>query len=97
MCNITAASTHSEETQSTLRFALRAKCVTNNATVNKVMSNSALIKRQQREIEELRLKLSQSTGGDHRNISGDDQIQALRHEMLEAGSVHRCGATSSTT
>jgi hypothetical protein len=36
----------------------------------------------------LRKKLSDSTGGDHRNIPGDIQIQALRREMLEAGSTH---------
>jgi hypothetical protein len=33
VCNVTPASTHSEETHSTLRFAMRAKRVTNNATV----------------------------------------------------------------
>ena len=39
---------------STLRFACRAKRVVNNATVNEVLSDAAVLKRQAREIEDLR-------------------------------------------
>lgn len=46
---------------STLRFACRAKRVVNNATVNEVVSDAAVLKRQAHEIEELR-KLLEGTG-----------------------------------
>ena len=49
--------------------------MTNNATVNEVVSESALIKRQQREIEELRNKLS----------SGGDEIS---DDLIQAGATH---------
>ena len=45
---------HVDESHSTLRFACRAKRVVNNATVNEVLSDAAVLKRQAKEIEELR-------------------------------------------
>lgn len=48
---------HADETHSTLRFAQRAKQVVNNAVVNEVLSDAAVLKRQAREIEQLRRKL----------------------------------------
>jgi centromeric protein E len=81
VCNVTPAAAHAEETHSTLRFAVRAKRVCNNATVNEVVSESALIKRQQREIEELREKLG-GEGGVSQEV--EDEINNLRREMLEA-------------
>jgi hypothetical protein len=51
---------HAEESHSTLRFACRAKRVVNSATVNEVLSDTALLKRQAREIEELRRCLESS-------------------------------------
>ena len=81
VCNVTPAAAHAEETHSTLRFAVRAKRVCNNATVNEVVSESALIKRQQREIEELRKKLG-GEGGVSQEV--EEEINALRREMLEA-------------
>ena len=81
VCNVTPAAAHAEETHSTLRFAVRAKRVCNNATVNEVVSESALIKRQQREIEELRKKLG-GEGGVSQEV--EDEINNLRREMLEA-------------
>ena len=47
--------------RSTLRFACRAKRVVNNATVNEVLSDAAVLKRQAHEIEELR-KMLEGTG-----------------------------------
>lgn len=47
--------------RSTLRFACRAKRVVNNATVNEVLSDAAVLKRQAREIEDLR-KMLEGTG-----------------------------------
>jgi hypothetical protein len=63
ICNITPASVHLEESHSTLRFACRAKRVVNNATVNEVLSDAAVLKRQAKEIEELRRVLAANGGG----------------------------------
>ena len=58
ICNITPAAVHQEESHSTLRFACRAKRVVNNAMVNEVLSDAAVLKRQAKEIEELRKVLA---------------------------------------
>lgn len=58
ICNITPAALHQEESHSTLRFACRAKRVVNNAMVNEVVSDAAVLKRQAKEIEELRKVLA---------------------------------------
>ena len=62
ICAITPAAVHADESHSTLRFACRAKRVVNNATVNEVLSDAAVLKRQAREIEELRRVLDASGG-----------------------------------
>ncbi len=54
---------HVDESHSTLRFACRAKRVINNATVNEVLSDAAVLKRQAKEIEELRKVLAANGGG----------------------------------
>ncbi len=59
ICNMTPAAVHAEESHSTLRFACRAKCVVNNAVVNEVLSDAAVLKRQAKEIEELRSRLAE--------------------------------------
>ncbi|ELU12712.1 hypothetical protein CAPTEDRAFT_83397, partial [Capitella teleta] len=53
--NVTLASM--EETLSTLRFATSAKCIKNQAVVNEVISDSALLKRYRQEILKLEEKL----------------------------------------
>jgi centromeric protein E len=58
ICNITPAACHVEESHSTLRFACRAKRVVNNAVVNEVLSDAAVLKRQAKEIEELKQRLA---------------------------------------
>jgi hypothetical protein len=60
ICNITPAVIHADESHSTLRFACRAKRVVNNAVVNEVLSDAAVLKRQAHEIEELRRMLTGS-------------------------------------
>lgn len=60
ICNVTPAACHVEESHSTLRFACRAKRVVNNAMVNEVLSDAAVLKRQAKEIEELRKALGSS-------------------------------------
>lgn len=54
---------HGDESHSTLRFACRAKRVVNNAMVNEVLSDAAVLKRQAKEIEELRRVLAANGGG----------------------------------
>ena len=60
ICNVTPAAMHSDESINTLRFACRAKRVVNNATVNEVLSDAAVLKRQAKEIEDLRRVLAAS-------------------------------------
>ncbi|KAL9256575.1 Kinesin-like protein, partial [Drosera capensis] len=52
---------HADETKSTLQFASRALRVTNCACVNEILTDAALLKRQKKEIEELREKLQVSS------------------------------------
>ena len=63
ICAMTPALCHVEESHSTLRFASRAKRVVNNAVVNEVLSDAAVLKRQAREIEELKKRLGGSGSG----------------------------------
>lgn len=79
ICAITPAVPHIEESHSTLRFACRAKRVVNNATVNEVLSDDAVLKRQAKEIEILR-KALQSSGREGDQI--DEEISRLRAELL---------------
>ncbi|KXZ43594.1 hypothetical protein GPECTOR_86g388 [Gonium pectorale] len=60
ICAMTPAGCHVEESHSTLRFACRAKRVVNNAIVNEVLSDAAVLKRQAKEIEELKRRLNES-------------------------------------
>ncbi|KAL6756889.1 P-loop containing nucleoside triphosphate hydrolase protein [Haematococcus lacustris] len=60
ICAMTPAACHVEESHSTLRFACRAKRVVNNAVVNEVLSDAAVLKRQAKEIEELKKRLEGS-------------------------------------
>ncbi|XP_019100624.1 PREDICTED: kinesin-like protein KIN-7O [Camelina sativa] len=57
ICNVTLALVHVNETKSSLQFASRALRVTNCAHVNEILTDTALLKRQSKEIEELRSKL----------------------------------------
>ncbi|KAJ1275789.1 hypothetical protein BS78_05G163200 [Paspalum vaginatum] len=60
ICTAAPEEIHIEETRGTLQFASRAKCVSNCAQVNEILSDAALLKRQKLEIEELRKKLQGS-------------------------------------
>nr|CAB3491723.1 unnamed protein product [Digitaria exilis] len=60
ICTAAPEEMHIEETRGTLKFASRAKCVSNCAQVNEILTDAALLKRQKREIEELRKKLQGS-------------------------------------
>ncbi|KAL1163804.1 hypothetical protein V6Z11_A06G027700 [Gossypium hirsutum] len=69
---------HVEETKGTLQFASRAKRITNCAQVNEILTDAALLKRQQLEIEDLRRKLQGS-----RSEVLEQEILKLRNDMLK--------------
>lgn len=60
ICTVAPEEVHVEETKGTLQFASRAKRITNCAQVNEILTDAALLKRQQLEIEDLRRKLQGS-------------------------------------
>ncbi|CAJ1972094.1 unnamed protein product, partial [Sphenostylis stenocarpa] len=87
ICNITLAQIHTDETKSSLQFASRALRVTNCAQVNEVSSDpfplfiltdAALLKRQKKEIEDLRAKLM----GSHSEHL-EKEILSLRNTLLQ--------------
>ncbi|GAB4851741.1 hypothetical protein Ancab_031143 [Ancistrocladus abbreviatus] len=78
ICNITLAQIHVEETKSSLQFASRALHVTNCARVNEILTDAALLKRQKKEIEELRAKL-QGSLSEHL----EEEILNLRNTLLQ--------------
>ncbi|KAJ9530112.1 hypothetical protein QJQ45_023377, partial [Haematococcus lacustris] len=80
ICAMTPAACHVEESHSTLRFACRAKRVVNNAVVNEVLSDAAVLKRQAKEIEELKKRLEGS--GMSAEVVG--QIGHLRGQLLRS-------------
>ncbi|KAI3472268.1 hypothetical protein Pfo_029756 [Paulownia fortunei] len=77
ICNITLAQIHADETKSSLQFASRALRVTNCAHVNEILTDAALLKRQKKEIEELRAKL-QGLHSEHL----EEEILNLRNTLL---------------
>ncbi|KAK7267150.1 hypothetical protein RIF29_19814 [Crotalaria pallida] len=78
ICNITLAQIHADETKSSLQFASRALRVTNCAQVNEILTDAALLKRQKKEIEELRAKLM----GNHSEHL-EEEILNLRNTLLQ--------------
>ncbi|KAM0070064.1 putative plus-end-directed kinesin ATPase [Helianthus debilis subsp. tardiflorus] len=79
ICNITLAQIHADETKSSLMFASRALRVTNCVHVNEILTDAALLKRQKKEIEELRAKLL----GSHSDHLGEE-ILNLRNTLLQS-------------
>nr|AMS24228.1 kinesin 7-IV protein [Marsilea vestita] len=78
ICTIAPEEVHIDETRGTLQFASRAKRVTTCAQVNEILTDAALLKRQQKEIEDLRNKLQ----GLKSDVS-DEEILRLRNELLK--------------
>ncbi|VFQ71703.1 unnamed protein product [Cuscuta campestris] len=79
ICNITLAQVHADETKSSLQFASRALRVTNSVHVNEILTDAALLKRQKKEIEQLRGKL-QDSHSEHL----EDEILNLRNTLLKS-------------
>eukprot|EP00899_Mesostigma_viride_P025541 jgi/Mesvir1/6171/Mv00864-RA.2 len=79
ICCVSPAVANLEETKSTLLFAERAKKVTTSAHVNEVLTDEALMRRQKKEIQELRKQLQATLGGKE----VEQEINRLRQGMLE--------------
>lgn len=60
VCTVTPAAQHIDETLSTLRFANRAKNITNRPQVNEIITDDNLLKMYRLEIEELKKRLVES-------------------------------------
>ncbi|KAL6842858.1 hypothetical protein ACP4OV_027171 [Aristida adscensionis] len=71
ICTAAPEEVHIEETKGTLQFASRAKCVSNCAQVNEILTDAAVIKRQKMEIEEL-----------HKRLQGSDS-EAMKQVILK--------------
>ncbi|KAF2291373.1 hypothetical protein GH714_023375 [Hevea brasiliensis] len=63
ICTVTPASSNSEETHNTLKFAHRSKHVEIKASQNKIMDEKSLIKKYQKEISSLKQELQQLKRG----------------------------------
>ncbi|KAJ3035299.1 hypothetical protein HDV00_004075 [Rhizophlyctis rosea] len=66
ICTITPASSHVDETVSTLKFASRAKTITNRPEVNEILTDEALIKQYRKEINNLKRQLDEVKNQDYR-------------------------------
>ena len=83
VCAMTPCVSHVEETSSTLRFATRAKNVTNQAKRNEVATaTAALIKKQAAEIARLEKKLLSSTSLKTSATKRlEDEVEALKQAL----------------
>ncbi|CAN8298455.1 unnamed protein product [Cochlearia groenlandica] len=87
ICTVTPASSSSEETNNTLKFAHRAKHIEIKAAQNKIIDEKSLIKKYQHEIRQLKEELEQFKQGikpvsQLKNISEDD-IVLLKQKLEE--------------
>ncbi|KAL5993167.1 hypothetical protein ACLOJK_014090 [Asimina triloba] len=90
ICTVTPASSNSEETHNTLKFAHRSKHVEIKASQNKIMDEKSLIKKYQREISTLKHELQQLKRGmmekSYTTVSSQEDLVNLKLQ-LEAGQV----------
>uniref|UniRef100_A0A1J3G4G2 Kinesin-related protein 11 n=2 Tax=Noccaea caerulescens TaxID=107243 RepID=A0A1J3G4G2_NOCCA len=85
ICTITPASSSSEETHNTLKFASRAKTIEIYASRNQIIDEKSLIKKYQREISILKLELDQLRRGMLVGVS-HEELMSLK-QQLEEGQV----------
>ncbi|KAH6756108.1 Kinesin motor family protein [Perilla frutescens var. hirtella] len=83
ICTITPASSNSEETHNTLKFASRAKRVEIYASRNRIIDEKSLIKKYQKEISSLKEELDQLRRGMLAGVS-HEEIMVLK-QQLEQG------------
>uniref|UniRef100_A0A0E0DYM2 Kinesin-like protein n=1 Tax=Oryza meridionalis TaxID=40149 RepID=A0A0E0DYM2_9ORYZ len=82
ICTVTPASSNSEETHNTLKFAHRAKHIEIQATQNKIMNARSLIKKYQNEIRQLKEELEQLRRSIRTGTPIEDTMQK-KHHLLE--------------
>ncbi|KAL3504211.1 hypothetical protein ACH5RR_034052 [Cinchona calisaya] len=90
ICTVTPASSNSEETHNTLKFAHRSKHVEIKAFQNKIMDEKSLIKKYQKEISSLKQELQQLKRGmiENRSMMVPNQEDLVNLKLqLEAGQV----------
>ncbi|XP_031473876.1 kinesin-like protein KIN-7E, chloroplastic isoform X1 [Nymphaea colorata] len=89
ICTVTPASSNSEETHNTLKFAHRSKHVEIKASQNKIMDEKSLIKKYQREISSLKQELQQLKRGmmERPYLSSNQEDLVNLKLQLEAGQV----------
>uniref|UniRef100_A0A0D9ZKZ6 Kinesin motor domain-containing protein n=1 Tax=Oryza glumipatula TaxID=40148 RepID=A0A0D9ZKZ6_9ORYZ len=90
ICTVTPASSNSEETHNTLKFAHRSKHIEIKASQNKIIDEKSLIKKYQKEITCLKEELQQLRRGMMGNgyIPPTDQEDLVSLKLqLEAGQV----------
>ncbi|XP_044954338.1 kinesin-like protein KIN-7D, chloroplastic isoform X3 [Hordeum vulgare subsp. vulgare] len=90
ICTVTPASSNSEETHNTLKFAHRAKRIEVQASQNKIIDEKSLIKKYQNEIRRLKeeleqLKMGIITGTPLKDAEDDNMV--LWKQKLEDGNV----------
>uniref|UniRef100_A0A0E0L946 Kinesin-like protein n=1 Tax=Oryza punctata TaxID=4537 RepID=A0A0E0L946_ORYPU len=82
ICTVTPASSNSEETHNTLKFAHRAKHIEIQATQNKILDARSLIKKYQHEIRQLKEELEQLRRSIRTGTPLEDTMQK-KHHLLE--------------
>ncbi|PHU14602.1 hypothetical protein BC332_15807 [Capsicum chinense] len=89
ICTVTPASSNTEETHNTLKFAYRSKHVETKASQNKIIDEKSLIKKYQREISCLKEELDLLKRGIMENQkAGPSQDDLVNLKLqLEAGQV----------
>ncbi|KAG8389762.1 hypothetical protein BUALT_Bualt01G0012300 [Buddleja alternifolia] len=90
ICTVTPASSNTEETHNTLKFAQRSKHVEIEASQNKVLDEKSLIKKYQREISNLKQELQQLKRGmlEKPNLTAPSQEDLVNLKLqLEAGQI----------
>eukprot|EP01117_Protostelium_nocturnum_P014140 TRINITY_DN5344_c0_g1_i1.p1 TRINITY_DN5344_c0_g1~~TRINITY_DN5344_c0_g1_i1.p1 ORF type:complete len:374 (+),score=139.11 TRINITY_DN5344_c0_g1_i1:1082-2203(+) len=82
ICTISLSHLNFEETNSTLKFASRAKKIKNKVSLNEVTDDKTLIRRYQTEITDLKKKLEDAQNAQH-SLEELEQIKSQK-ENLEA-------------
>ncbi|CAH2061616.1 unnamed protein product [Thlaspi arvense] len=82
ICTVTPASSSTEETHNTLKFASRAKRIEINASRNKIIDEKSLIKKYQKEISTLKVELDQLRRGVLVGVS-QEELLSLRQQLQE--------------
>nr|XP_043614469.1 kinesin-like protein KIN-7E, chloroplastic [Erigeron canadensis] len=90
ICTVTPASSNTEETHNTLKFAHRSKHVEIKASQNKIIDEKSLIKKYQKEISSLKQELQQLKRGmmENQSMMAPNQEDLVNMKLqLEAGQV----------